>query len=176
MGCLFVDRSKKGAAAASAASNGGVSALVKQRMADAAAGRMPDARLLLLFPEGTTTNGMFMLPFKTGAFLAGVPLQPVIMKYHTNRVSPAWETISIVRHMWLLLCDPTHKVTCYELPVYVPSAEEAADPRLFADNLRRKMVRYCKRVFGNLILLVLFYMDALNKVQRFSVQSCLFNN
>jgi hypothetical protein len=32
-------------------------------------------------PQGTTTNGRFLLPFKTGAFLAGVPLQPVIIKY-----------------------------------------------------------------------------------------------
>ncbi len=31
--------------------------------------------------QGTTTNGDFLLPFKTGAFLAGAPVQPVILKY-----------------------------------------------------------------------------------------------
>lgn len=31
--------------------------------------------------QGTTTNGNFLLPFKTGAFLAGVPVQPVILQY-----------------------------------------------------------------------------------------------
>lgn len=52
-----------------------------QRMQDMAAGKLPHARPLLLFPEGTTTNGRFLLPFKTGAFLAGLPLQPVVIQY-----------------------------------------------------------------------------------------------
>lgn len=52
-----------------------------QRMQDMAAGKLPHARPLLLFPEGTTTNGRFLLPFKTGAFLAGLPLQPVVIRY-----------------------------------------------------------------------------------------------
>lgn len=32
-------------------------------------------------PQGTTSNGTCLLPFKTGAFLAGLPVQPVIIKY-----------------------------------------------------------------------------------------------
>ena len=35
----------------------------------------------LLATQGTTTNGRYLLPFKTGAFIAGVPLQPVLMHY-----------------------------------------------------------------------------------------------
>ena len=31
--------------------------------------------------QGTTSNGMCLLPFKTGAFLAGLPVQPVVIKY-----------------------------------------------------------------------------------------------
>ena len=76
MGCLYVDRD--------AGRNGAterVSDLVRQRMLDTAAGRLPHARPLLLFPEGTTTNGHYLLPFKTGAFLAGQPLQLVVMRY-----------------------------------------------------------------------------------------------
>lgn len=33
------------------------------------------------FAQGTTTNNRYMLPFRTGAFLAGVPVQPIILKY-----------------------------------------------------------------------------------------------
>jgi hypothetical protein len=40
--------------------------------------------LLLLPPQGTTTNGRFLLPFKTGAFLAGVPVLPTIIHYKTG--------------------------------------------------------------------------------------------
>ena len=52
-------------------------------------------------PEGTTTNGNYILPFKTGAFLAGTPVQPVILKYPYTRFSPAWDTISGVSVQFL---------------------------------------------------------------------------
>ena len=103
MGCLYVDRdvaaasSASGASAGAGSSNGNssvgpvqqqqqqhggrVSELVRQRMQATAEGRLPHARPMLLFPEGTTTNGRFMLPFRTGAFLAGQPLQPVVIRY-----------------------------------------------------------------------------------------------
>jgi hypothetical protein len=38
--------------------------------------------------QGTTTNGEYLLPFKTGAFLAGLPVQPVVLKY--GKVCSAW--------------------------------------------------------------------------------------
>jgi hypothetical protein len=44
--------------------------------------------------EGTTTNGDYLLPFKTGAFRAHTPVKPVILKYPYKRFSPAWDTIS----------------------------------------------------------------------------------
>ena len=31
--------------------------------------------------QGTTTNGEYLLPFKSGAFLAGAPVQPVLIHY-----------------------------------------------------------------------------------------------
>lgn len=36
---------------------------------------------MLLLLQGTTTNGNYLLPFKTGAFLAGAPVQPYLLKY-----------------------------------------------------------------------------------------------
>jgi hypothetical protein len=33
------------------------------------------------FLQGTTTNGQYLLPFKSGAFLAGAPVQPVLTRY-----------------------------------------------------------------------------------------------
>ena len=144
MGCLYVDRTKR---PTDGNQHAGVSTLVKQRMMDTAAGRLPHSRPMLLFPEGTTTNGRCMLPFRTGAFLAGAPLQPVIIHYHTGSFSPSWETISAPRHIFLLLCNPVHSATCYELPVHVPSVEEREDPRKFADNVRTEMVRFEKLLF-----------------------------
>ena len=36
--------------------------------------------------QGTTTNGDYLLDFRKGAFLAGAPVQPVILRY--GRVRP----------------------------------------------------------------------------------------
>ncbi len=82
MECIFVERERAGA--------GGAGALVQERLRARAAdpwGGPP----LLLFPEGTTQNGDFLLPFKTGAFLTGAPVQPVLLRYRWRRFSPAYE-------------------------------------------------------------------------------------
>ena len=36
---------------------------------------------LLVFPEGTTTNGRGLLRFRSGAFVAGRPATPVVLRY-----------------------------------------------------------------------------------------------
>ena len=56
--------------------------------------------------KGTTTNGRYMLKFKRGAFLAGLPVQPVVLIYSSHWISPAWETITGPRHIRLLLSTP----------------------------------------------------------------------
>ncbi|KAL2894622.1 Lysophospholipid acyltransferase LPEAT1 [Bienertia sinuspersici] len=89
--------------------------------------------------EGTTTNGNFLLPFKTGAFIAGAPVLPVILKYPYQRFSPAWDSISGVRHVILLLCQFVNYMEVMRLPVYYPSKEEKDDPKLYANNVRKLM-------------------------------------
>ena len=130
LGCIFVDRVK-------AAPSSGAADAVRDRITAAAAGA---ARPLAVFPEGTTTNGRFLLPFRTGAFLAGAPVRPVIVSYSRTRVNPAWETISAPRHILLMLAQPTHAVTVYELPVWTPNEEEKGDPVLYAERVRRAML------------------------------------
>ncbi|CAL5223555.1 g6088 [Coccomyxa viridis] len=136
MECLYVEREARGDKVK------GVSAAVKERMQHTVSGGTPVHRPMLLFPEGTTSNGEYLLPFKTGAFLAGEPVQPVILKYGKGRVSPAWDSIKAPRHLFLLLTNVLHSLIAYELPVYVPSSEEQADPALYASNVRTYMLKY----------------------------------
>uniref|UniRef100_A0A673BSJ2 Lysophospholipid acyltransferase LPCAT4-like n=1 Tax=Sphaeramia orbicularis TaxID=375764 RepID=A0A673BSJ2_9TELE len=75
---------------------------------------------MLMFPEGTTTNGKALIKFKPGAFLAGVPVQPVLLHYPNKLVS----TVIVVF-----------------LPVYNPSEEEKNDPNLYADNVQKLMAK-----------------------------------
>ena len=60
---------------------------ITQRLDGAGWGR------LIIFPEGTTTNGGFLLPFKKGAFLFGSRthfVHPVIMTYPNRIDSTTW--------------------------------------------------------------------------------------
>eukprot|EP00897_Mesotaenium_endlicherianum_P010213 jgi/Mesen1/921/ME000117S00077 len=132
LSCMYVDREFK------PAGGGGVAGIVKERM-QAAQQQPGNSPLPLLFPEGTTTNGRYLLPFKTGAFLAGTPVLPVLLHYRPSKLSPAWESISGGRHVFLMLCQLSHRLEVLRLPVYYPSARERQDPKLFALNVRQLM-------------------------------------
>lgn len=89
---------------------------------------------LCIFPEGTTTNGRFLIPFKTGAFIEGLPVQPLIISYSSSAC--AWETIPLLWHLWDWLSEWSYTITVCYLPVYYPSSAECRDPSLYAHNIR----------------------------------------
>ncbi|XP_058220870.1 lysophospholipid acyltransferase LPEAT1 isoform X2 [Rhododendron vialii] len=131
LGCVYVQRESK------SSDFKGVSGIVNERIREAHQDK--SAPMMMLFPEGTTTNGDFILPFKTGAFLAKAPVLPVILRYPYQRFSPAWDTISGVRHVILLFCQFVNYLEVTWLPIYYPSQQEKDDPKLYADNVRRLM-------------------------------------
>ena len=45
---------------------------------------------LILSPEGTTSNGKALLPFKPGAFYPGKPIQPILIRYPNNINTVTW--------------------------------------------------------------------------------------
>ncbi|GMP45062.1 hypothetical protein CsSME_00013729 [Camellia sinensis var. sinensis] len=139
LGCIYVQRESK------SSDFKGVSGVVNERVQEAYRNKF--APMMMLFPEGTTTNGDFLLPFKTGAFLSKAPVRPVILRYPYQRFSPAWDSISGVRHVIFLFCQFVNYLEVTRLPVYYPSQQEKDDPKLYANNVRRLMARE-----GNLIL------------------------
>eukprot|EP00210_Caulerpa_lentillifera_P009166 g8738.t1 len=134
MHCIYVQRLQKNKDYL------GVSSRVRERMLETSRSHSPYQKVLL-FPEGTTTNGDYLLKFKRGAFLAAVPVQPVVLVYSSRWVSPAWETITGPQHLWLLLCTPGAKVDFIECPVYVPNEQERSDPELYAENVQDFMIK-----------------------------------
>ena len=48
----------------------------------------PEWPPVLVFPEGTCTNGSALISFKPGAFLPGIPVQPVFLDYKHDPVKP----------------------------------------------------------------------------------------
>lgn len=139
LGCVYVQRESKSSEVK------GVAGIVTERIIEAHQNKL--SPMMMLFPEGTTTNGDYLLPFKTGAFLAKVPVRPVILRYPYKRFSPAWDSISGVRHVFLLLCQFVNHIEVIHMPVYHPSEQEKEDPRLFANNVRKLMA-----IEGNLTL------------------------
>ncbi|XP_052487421.1 lysophospholipid acyltransferase LPEAT1 isoform X2 [Gossypium raimondii] len=139
LGCVYVQRESK------SSDFKGVSGVVTDRVRKAHQDEY--APKILLFPEGTTTNGDYLISFKTGAFLARAPVVPVILKYPYQRFSPAWESVTGMRHVVFLLCQFVNHMEVTWLPVYYPSQLEKDDPKLYANNVRRLMASE-----GNLIL------------------------
>ena len=105
--------------------------------------RNDDFPRLLIFPEGTTTNGSALLAFRSGAFRPGVPVQPVVVAYPraAGSVDPAWVSdgpggLAIAAALWR---QPSSRISVRFLPVYYPSAAEQADAELYASNVQRAM-------------------------------------
>nr|XP_040037277.1 lysophospholipid acyltransferase LPCAT4 isoform X1 [Gasterosteus aculeatus aculeatus] len=98
---------------------------------------------MLMFPEGTTTNGSALIKFKPGAFLAGLPVQPVLLRYPNKLDTVRWtyKGTSWVEALWHTTSQLYTNVTVEFLPVYSPSPEERKDPSLYADNVQRLMAK-----------------------------------
>lgn len=94
---------------------------------------------LVVFAEGTTTNGTLMIPFRTGVFNAGLPVQPVCVRFPYTRFNPTWETIRFREHIFRMMTQFRNRVHCTQLPVYIPSEEEQLDSRLFATNVQAEI-------------------------------------
>ncbi|KAE9463088.1 hypothetical protein C3L33_05004, partial [Rhododendron williamsianum] len=63
----------------------------------ASSGRFPR---LLLFPEGTTTNGRLLMSFQLGAFIPGYPIQPVVVRYPYVHFDQSWGNIALAKLMF----------------------------------------------------------------------------
>lgn len=58
---------------------------------------------LLIYPEGTTSNGKICYLFKKGAFLAEKKIRPYTLTYSNGTVSPAWEVVQFLPYIILFL-------------------------------------------------------------------------
>jgi len=94
---------------------------------------------LLLFPEATTSNGCSIIKFKTGAFINGLPVQPVLIRYIWSKFSPTWESIPPFSHLFGLITQFSYGCVVKYLPPYYPNEMEKQNPQLYADNVQKVM-------------------------------------
>lgn len=109
----------------------------------------PGLRPLLLFPEGTTSNGDDLLPFKKGPFYPAKPVRPIVIYYTGNwhpanvnfKTSTNGEIEPTSDSEWYeqFLGHMLHSLQIKVLPPYVPNVVERADPGIFMNNVREVM-------------------------------------
>lgn len=97
---------------------------------------------LVVFPEGTTNGGSrTLLPFRTGAFRAPVPCQPVVLTYPETAFPEAeglLAELKLIARLMLMLRTPC---TVDLLPPHVPTPEECAEPSKYAEAVRAQMMQ-----------------------------------
>jgi len=99
----------------------------------------------LIFPEGTYTNGKTLIRFKSGAFVLGIPVTPVI--FHYPKYVPFWnrKESNILVQFYRLMSQVYTPVRIEILPTYHPSQEEINNPKIYAANVREYMGFHARR-------------------------------
>ncbi len=101
---------------------------------------------VMVYPEGTTTNGTKLIHFKRGAFVPGVPVQPLLCRFPGKGRVNLLTDVFIRRHSpvamaCMMLSRPVTHIEVEFLPVYYPNEDERRDPRLYAHNVQSLMAK-----------------------------------
>ncbi|XP_058759787.1 lysophospholipid acyltransferase LPEAT2-like isoform X2 [Vicia villosa] len=75
---------------------------------------------VLLFPEGTTTNGRNLISFQLGAFIPGYPIQPIIVRYPHVHFDQSWGNVSLGQLMFRMFTQFHNFFEVEYLPVISP--------------------------------------------------------
>ncbi|XP_024961987.1 lysophospholipid acyltransferase LPEAT2-like isoform X5 [Cynara cardunculus var. scolymus] len=96
---------------------------------------------LLLFPEGTTTNGRLLISFQHGAFIPGYPIQPVVVRYPHVHFDQSWGHIALATLMFRMFTQFHNFMEVEYLPVVSPSEHHKESAARFAEKTGRAMAR-----------------------------------
>eukprot|EP01013_Petalomonas_cantuscygni_P001518 TRINITY_DN1149_c0_g1_i2.p1 TRINITY_DN1149_c0_g1~~TRINITY_DN1149_c0_g1_i2.p1 ORF type:complete len:586 (+),score=74.38 TRINITY_DN1149_c0_g1_i2:138-1895(+) len=93
-----------------------------------------------VFPEGTCSNGRAVISFKHGAFAPMLPVQPIVLRYPSDRLDVSFTTSSVRLVLRLLSCFATRvEVVVLDPMAPTPEEVEAGDVGAFAQRVREAM-------------------------------------
>ena len=96
---------------------------------------------LIVFPEGTTTNGSCLLAFRKGVFIAGLPVKPIVFRFPWTSMNSCWESTYFSGLTKRMIIQFWNKMEIIECPPYLPNKYEREDPSLYAFNVSLFMAR-----------------------------------
>ncbi|KAL8500167.1 hypothetical protein ACS0TY_019959 [Phlomoides rotata] len=87
---------------------------------------------LLLFPEGTTSNGKVVISFQLGAFIPAYPVQPVVVRYPYVHFDQSWGNISVAKLMFRMFTQFHNFMEIEYLPLVYPNQNRKENASHFA--------------------------------------------
>ncbi|KAF4674022.1 Lysophosphatidylcholine acyltransferase 2 [Perkinsus chesapeaki] len=133
MHCIFVDR-----LAAKGEKQQSTTEIIHNYISSAGGGTP-----VLLFPEGTTTNGLGLIPFRSGAFRQGIPVLPIAVTYPNYKpgetFDPHFTAIKGVPYALGLMAQP---YTVMRIQILLPESRRGDEaPQQFAERVREMMAQ-----------------------------------
>uniref|UniRef100_A0A5B6ZLI9 Putative lysophospholipid acyltransferase LPEAT2 isoform X2 n=1 Tax=Davidia involucrata TaxID=16924 RepID=A0A5B6ZLI9_DAVIN len=113
---------------------------------------------VLLFPEGTTTNGRVLISFQLGAFIPSYPIQPVVVRYPHVHFDQSWGHIALAKLMFRMFTQFHNFMEVEYLPVVLPLENQKQNVVHFADRTSHAIATALNVVqtshsYGDLMLL-----------------------
>ena len=91
---------------------------------------------VLIFPQGTTTNTQALTMFKTGAFLTGMPVLPVTIRFTNKFGDLSFFGDNILLDAIIPWCQFINYGCITILNPYYPNEQEKTNKTLYANNVR----------------------------------------
>eukprot|EP00238_Polyblepharides_amylifera_P006509 CAMPEP_0196587124 /NCGR_PEP_ID=MMETSP1081-20130531/56519_1 /TAXON_ID=36882 /ORGANISM="Pyramimonas amylifera, Strain CCMP720" /LENGTH=354 /DNA_ID=CAMNT_0041909223 /DNA_START=144 /DNA_END=1208 /DNA_ORIENTATION=- len=111
----------------------GNSARIAERAKD------PAFPLVFMAPEATCSTGRQLLKFKTGAFVTGQPILPIVLRYPHRNLCASYNMCYFPFRLLRLLTQVINHADLTIMEMHNPTDEEVKDPVLYAKTVRSKM-------------------------------------
>lgn len=94
---------------------------------------------ICIFPEGTCTNGHYLLTFKKGAFESFLPIKLYALNYKYTKFNCTQDNMNLVDHALLMTSQLYNTLEVYEFDTYFPdhlNLKNEEDWEKYANHIR----------------------------------------